>query len=286
MMRTRIAAVCAGALLLSTATVNANPVDVIDWDDIPTTGNFLTFVPADYLGQTWSGDLNGGGRGGADLLSAINGGWGASLPEISSPNIFYNGYGDDDVWVKLDSVHSLNSAYVTGWPNTPGFAASVRVVGMLSSVVVYDETFFTINNEWSLVDFGGVKIDELHIYRPVGEPMWWLMDDLDLTAGGLSAVLDCPIGGGTATLSVSGGTPGGPLGVAASTNGAGFTIPIGPCTGTAINTRPPFLPGFPIKANFDANGDFSARGNVPAGLCGVISVSTVDLTTCDVAESP
>ena len=102
----------------------------------------------------------------------------------------------------------------------------------------------------------------------------------------LKADLRCPVGGGRATLIASGGTPNGPVGVVASTNNSGFIIPIGSCTGTVIATRPPFLPGTPINGNFDGSGNFTASANVPAGLCTRISVSVVDLTTCDVVDLP
>ena len=157
----------------------------------------------------------------------------------------------------------------TGSIQTLAFKADGTLLGGRSELYTVNLT----TGLWALIGSGG--------YSDVR--------GMETTRGGpppFSGKLDCPIGGGKATLSLSDGTPNGKCGIVASTNGGGLTIPGGPCAGTIIATRPPFLSGFPITLSFDGSGDLTVAKNVPAGLCGVISVSAVDLTTCDVVDLP
>ncbi len=112
---------------------------------------------------------------------------------------------------------------------------------------------------------------------------WRIGFNTYMLEGGLSAVLDC--GATTATLTVDGGTPNGPLGVVYGSNGGNFAIPAGlPCAGTILTVRPPFARGAPIRGTFDANGSFTASANVPQNLCNALLVDVIDLTTCETAQ--
>ncbi|MHC4065533.1 MAG: hypothetical protein ACYSUI_13695 [Planctomycetota bacterium] len=166
----------AGVLALATASAQAT---VVNWDDIATDGSFTTPVPSDYLGWAWSGDVNGGGRWYTDLLAAKNAGWGGTLPEISSPNVAFNGFGDDDLWIALGGDYELKSAYLTMWPNDAG-SPQVQVVGFNDGGMVYDQTFTMTNDQWLLADFGSVVVDEIHFLRTTADQSWWLMDNLTL----------------------------------------------------------------------------------------------------------
>lgn len=156
--------------------------DTLDFDDVDTFGDFLTPLPDGYNGWNWS-NAAGGGNWYVDTLASINDGWGGTLDTISGPNIAYNAFGDDDLWVDLGGDYFLESAYLTNWPNTGDFGSpAVRVQGYDDGGLVYDTTFETINDEWIMADFGGVVVDEIHFLRTTPDVSWWLMDDLSLTA--------------------------------------------------------------------------------------------------------
>lgn len=265
-----------GLVALATGTVHGQ---VIDFDDIPTFGNYLTPVPPDYLGHVWSGDVNGGGRGYVDLLSAINRDYLANLDEISEPNIFYNGFGDEDCWVLLSEDRSLESFHYTRWPNVGGSGApSVHIVGYNDGNVVYDQTFNTIEGQWQVVEDIDVTVDEIHFLRPPGTPTWWLIDDLTLGAGGpsLEAEGSCP---GSMTFNVSGATPGGNVAfIYAFGTGSVEIPPDQPCAGTVLGLNGTATLGGVATAN--ANGEASFTANVPAPACGRVFVQALDVSSC------
>ncbi|MFG0330298.1 MAG: hypothetical protein ACF8PN_10405 [Phycisphaerales bacterium] len=259
----------AGAMALSVASYG----QPIGWDDIPTNGLFTTPVPPAYLGHTWSGATNGGGRGYVDLLSAKNSGWFGTLPDISPPNVLFNGFGDDDVWVRLSSPMTLNGAFVTMWPNDTG-CTSIRVQGRLSGNVVYDASFPLINDQWSQVSFSGALVDEIHFYRQNAAQCWWLMDDLDLGGGfNLAVSGSCP---GSVTASTTGGTPGGQVAFVFGLSTGSCTIPSGPCAGTVLGLS---CGGAQLvgTATANANGDASLSGNCPQSASGRF-VQAIDVT--------
>ncbi len=183
-----------GAVVVLALSGGAQGGVVLGWDDL---GKGL--LPQNYLGFTWSGHGEPGGPGdwGTVTVAFINDFYDASLPEISSPNVASNLFGDDDTWVLLGGDYFLESAFYTRWPNIAEQGApAIRVTGFDDGALVYDETFATTEGEWSFADFGGVVIDELHISRTTPEPAWWLMDDLTLQpVGGGACPWDCADGG-------------------------------------------------------------------------------------------
>lgn len=88
----------------------------------------------------------------------------------------------------------------------------------------------------------------------------------------------CP---GTVIATALEATPGGEVAIVYGQREGEFIVPGPNCPGTILDVRPPFLPGAPRIVSVDATGRATFTGNVPARLCGKLSVQGVDLSTCE-----
>lgn len=90
----------------------------------------------------------------------------------------------------------------------------------------------------------------------------------------------CP---GPMTLEISGATPRGTVALLASARGGTYTIPSGPCAGTALDIQPPFAPGTPLLLRADLRGVVRLSRVAPGAACGLWA-QAVDVATCRVSN--
>lgn len=94
-----------------------------------------------------------------------------------------------------------------------------------------------------------------------------------------AGVFDVTIAGtcpGPVTVTVTGATPGGQVGIGWSTSTGSFTIPSGPCSGTVMGLSSPSLLAM---VTADGSGTATLSGTAPSAACGAF-VQAVDITTC------
>lgn len=214
------------------------------------------------------------------LVSFPNGGWSLSGLAYDDDDGNLWGHTTDGEVIKLDVTRGTiipgegwpsgfvppSGAGLSGLHDGSGFVGAMG--GSPMQVGIYNTDGAFVFGPWDLPDSG-----HLGLALVVGG------------GGGLAVQFDCPSGGGTATLTAEGGTPGGRVGVVYGLRAGAFRIPPHwPCAGTVLHVQLPFGPGAPLLGHFDNHGAFDAMANVSGGVCHDLQLEVVDLTTCETAQ--
>ncbi|MBL1216098.1 MAG: hypothetical protein D8M59_01235 [Planctomycetes bacterium] len=175
--------------------------------------------------------------------------------DVTFDGAFFNGYGTghgfDPIYMELFSGGSL--------------VHTSAVIDLDGSGV----------GQWLDSGYAG-SIDSVNVVGYLG---YFIMDDVTTGEAGFSVDTtgDCP---GTMEACAHRANPGDRI-VIAYGFAEGSSGPVPGCSGLYVGIQ---RAKEAARGNADANGDFCARGRVPAGACGRVVVQAVNLSTCEVSN--